>query len=109
MRIGIDLGGTKIEAIAIAADGRELLRRRIDAPRGDYDRTLAAIAGIVDDVERETGERGTVGVGMPALDRAHLLRPRGDPDREGEARGFERRAARRGCGKRAVEIVYKRY
>jgi fructokinase len=65
MRIGIDLGGTKIEAIAIAADGRELLRRRIDAPRGDYDRTLAAIARLVDDVERETGERGTVGVGMP--------------------------------------------
>ena len=65
MRIGIDLGGTKIEAIAIAADGRELLRRRIDAPRGDYDRTLAAVADLVDDVERETGERGTVGVGMP--------------------------------------------
>ena len=65
MRIGIDLGGTKIEAIAIDADGGELLRRRIDAPRGDYDRTLAAIAGLVDDVERETGERGTVGVGMP--------------------------------------------
>ena len=65
MRIGIDLGGTKIEAIAIAADGRELLRRRIDAPRGDYDRTLAAIARLVDDVERETGERGTLGVGMP--------------------------------------------
>ena len=65
MRIGIDLGGTKIEAIAIAADGGELLRRRVAAPRGDYDRTLAAIAGLVDDVERETGERGTVGVGMP--------------------------------------------
>ena len=65
MRIGIDLGGTKIEAIAIAAGGRELLRRRIDAPRGDYDRTLAAVADLVADMERETGERGTVGVGMP--------------------------------------------
>src|SRR3989442_1075411 len=45
MRIGIDLGGTKIEGIAIADDGAERLRQRIPAPRGDYSRTLAAIAG----------------------------------------------------------------
>lgn len=65
MRIGIDLGGTKIEGLAMADDGRELLRRRIVAPRGDYDRTLAAIADLVTDIERQAGGRGTVGVGMP--------------------------------------------
>jgi fructokinase len=67
MRIGIDLGGTKIEAIAIADDGRELLRRRTATPRGDYDRTLASIAALVGDIESETGARGTVGVGIPGI------------------------------------------
>jgi fructokinase len=65
MRIGIDLGGTKIEGIAIADDGRELMRRRIAAPRGDYARTLAALLGLVHEIERDCGARGTVGVGIP--------------------------------------------
>ncbi len=65
MRIGIDLGGTKIEGIAIAENGRETLRRRIAAPRGDYANTLAALTGLVHDIERELGVRGTVGVGIP--------------------------------------------
>src|SRR5216110_3181028 len=65
MRIGIDLGGTKIEGIAIDAGGRERLRRRIAAPRGDYQRTLDAVVGLVRDIEREVGERATVGVGIP--------------------------------------------
>ncbi len=65
MRIGIDLGGTKIEGIAVADDGRERLRRRIPAPRGDYAQTLEAVVGLVRDIEREIGERATVGVGMP--------------------------------------------
>ena len=65
MRIGVDLGGTKIEAIAIADDGRVAARRRVAAPRGDYERTLAAIASLVGDVERDAGARGTVGVGIP--------------------------------------------
>ena len=65
MRIGIDLGGTKIEGIAIDGDGRERLRRRIPAPRGDYAQTLAAIAGLVGAIDRDTGERGSVGVGIP--------------------------------------------
>jgi fructokinase len=65
MRIGIDLGGTKIEGIAIAGDGAERLRRRIAAPRGDYARTLAAVAGLVNDIEREIGVQGTVGVAIP--------------------------------------------
>ena len=65
MRIGIDLGGTKIEGIAIDGNGAERLRRRIPAPRGDYPRTLAAVAGLVQDIERELGAQGTVGVGIP--------------------------------------------
>ena len=46
MRIGVDLGGTKIEGIAIDGDGAERLRRRIAAPRGDYGKTLDALAPI---------------------------------------------------------------
>jgi fructokinase len=64
MRIGIDLGGTKIEAIAIADDGRELGRKRIATPR-DYAGTLAAIGGLVYALEAETGRHGRVGVGLP--------------------------------------------
>jgi fructokinase len=64
MRIGIDLGGTKIEGIALGGDGAELFRRRVDTPH-DYHATLDALAGLVADVERETGEVGTVGVGIP--------------------------------------------
>ena len=65
MRIGIDLGGTKIEAIAIADDGSERFRRRIAAPRGDYANTLAALTGLVHGIEQELGVGGTVGVGIP--------------------------------------------
>jgi fructokinase len=65
MRIGIDLGGTKIEGIAIADDGAERLRRRVATPRGDYASTLAAVAGIVHEIERELATHGTVGVGIP--------------------------------------------
>jgi fructokinase len=65
MRIGIDLGGTKIEGIAIADDGGERLRKRIATPRDDYAKTLAALAGLVHDIEQELGVQGTVGVGIP--------------------------------------------
>lgn len=64
MRIGIDLGGTKIEALALADDGLEIIRRRIPTPR-DYEGTLAALADLVAEVERAAGERGTVGLGIP--------------------------------------------
>jgi predicted NBD/HSP70 family sugar kinase len=59
-RIGIDLGGTKIEALALDPTGNETFRKRIPAPRGDYAATLAAIATLV----REAGD-GTVGIGIP--------------------------------------------
>jgi fructokinase len=65
MRIGIDLGGTKIEGIAIADDGTERLRRRIASPRDDYSQTLDAVAGLVRELERDAGVRGRVGVGIP--------------------------------------------
>ena len=65
MRIGVDLGGTKIEAIALDPLGACVARRRIPAPRDDYDATLAAIAGLVADIESETGRRGSVGIGTP--------------------------------------------
>jgi len=64
MRIGIDLGGTKIEGLALGADGAERARRRVATPR-DYAGTVDAIADVVAAIERDTGERGTVGVGMP--------------------------------------------
>lgn len=64
MRIGIDLGGSKIEAIAID-DASELLRRRVPAPRGDYAATVTAVRDLVAAVEHELGATGTIGVGMP--------------------------------------------
>ena len=65
VRIGVDLGGTKIEAIALAPSGDTLLRRRAPAPRDDYDATLQAIVDLVLAVEREVGSRATVGLGTP--------------------------------------------
>jgi len=65
MRIGIDLGGTKIEGIAIADTGVVLMRERIPAPRGDYAATLAAVTGLVFEIERSIGGRGSVGIGIP--------------------------------------------
>src|SRR4051812_34426546 len=65
MRIGVDFGGTKIEAIAIDGDGVERCRRRIDTPRDDYDASVRAVADLVAAVEAEIGARGTVGVGIP--------------------------------------------
>jgi len=65
MRIGVDLGGTKIEGIALDDDGRVLARRRVPTPRESYDGTLNAIANVVSALETEAGTRGSVGVGMP--------------------------------------------
>jgi fructokinase len=65
MRIGIDLGGTKIEALAIDKEGRELARHRVDTPREDYEATIAAMVDLVWQLEKETGEMGTVGAGIP--------------------------------------------
>ena len=63
-RVGVDLGGTKIEAAVLGADGRELVRQRVPTPRG-YDESIAAIVALVEDVERTVGGEGTVGIGIP--------------------------------------------
>jgi fructokinase len=65
--VGVDLGGTKIEALALAPDGREIARLRVPTPAGSYPDTLAAIAGLVAQLDREAGQRGTVGVGIPGI------------------------------------------
>jgi fructokinase len=65
MRIGIDLGGTKIEAIALDGSGAERARRRVPTPRDDYPATIEAMAALVEDVERELDATARVGVGMP--------------------------------------------
>ncbi len=64
-RIGIDLGGTKIEGVALGADGAVLAGRRLPSPTGSYAATLDAVVALVLDLEREIGRPATVGVGIP--------------------------------------------
>ena len=66
MRIGIDIGGTKIEAVALDGSGREVFRHRVATPRGSYDQTLEAVAALVDRAESVVGG-STVGIGMPGV------------------------------------------
>jgi fructokinase len=65
IRIGIDLGGTKIEVLAIDRDGKELARHRVATPRHDYEGSIKLMADLVTQLERETGRSGTVGVAIP--------------------------------------------
>lgn len=65
IRIGIDLGGTKIEALALDHAGNELGRHRVPTPRDDYKGTLQAMADLVFRLETETGRKATVGAGIP--------------------------------------------
>jgi fructokinase len=65
VRIGVDLGGTKIEAIALADDNSELARERVATPRNDYDDTVGWVRDLVTGSEERLGERGTVGMGIP--------------------------------------------
>jgi fructokinase len=64
MRLGIDLGGTKIEGIVLDA-GRQVARRRVPTPRDDYDATITAIASLVTQLEADAGAPGTIGIGIP--------------------------------------------
>ncbi|WP_297207250.1 fructokinase [uncultured Pluralibacter sp.] len=65
MRIGIDLGGTKTEVIALGDGGEQLYRHRLPTPRDDYSQTVETIARLVAMAEQETGATGTVGIGIP--------------------------------------------
>lgn len=68
LRLGIDLGGSKIEIIALATDGSELLRQRIATPHKNYRATLGAIVGLVEATENTLGERGSLGIGIPGAE-----------------------------------------
>jgi fructokinase len=65
LRIGVDLGGSKIEVIALDAAGRQVLRRRVATPRGDYNATITAITRMVTSAEAELGCQAKVGVCTP--------------------------------------------
>lgn len=65
LRFGIDLGGSKIELIALDAAGHEILRRRVPTPQNDYPATLAAVAALVHQAEVELGQSGSIGIGSP--------------------------------------------
>lgn len=65
MRIGIDLGGTKTEVIALSDQGEQLFRHRLPTPRQDYRQTIETIATLVAMAEQATGQQGTVGMGIP--------------------------------------------
>ncbi|MBT4888974.1 MAG: ROK family protein [Rhodospirillales bacterium] len=67
MRIGIDLGGTKIEGIALDSDGRELARIRKATPKNEYNNTLETISEIVKALESKTAQHGSVGLGIPGM------------------------------------------
>lgn len=71
MRIGVDLGGSKIEIIVLGEGGEVLLRERVATPQGDYAATLAAVAGLVAAAERKVGAGDTatsVGIGIPGAE-----------------------------------------
>ena len=98
MRIGVDLGGTKIEAVALDHSGRELFRHRIGTPRGSYDRTVEAIRELIAQAERAAGMTGTVGIGIPGavspatglIKNANSTWLNGQPLREDLARALDR-------------------
>jgi fructokinase len=70
LRFGLDLGGSKIEIIALDPGGHALLRQRVATPQGDYPATLQAIAQLVTQAERELGRQGSVGLGIPGAESA---------------------------------------
>ena len=71
IRIGVDLGGAKIEAIALDAKGETLARRRVATPAHDYQAIVKSIAALVGDIESDIGRRGAVGVGAPGAISTH--------------------------------------
>ena len=68
IHLGIDLGGTKIEIVALDDHRAELFRRRVSTPYGNYQATLAALVNLINDAERQIGQRGTIGIGIPGAE-----------------------------------------
>ena len=64
-RIGVDLGGTKIELLALEGSGKEIFRKRVPTPQGDYDAIVHSVVSLVLDTEKDLKTEATVGVGMP--------------------------------------------
>ena len=64
LRLGVDLGGTKIEIAVLESDGREMLRRRAPTPRAGYDAALEEFSGLILEAERAAGAPCSVGIGM---------------------------------------------
>jgi len=64
-RIGIDLGGTKIELLALEDSGREIFRKRIPTPQGDYVATVRVVVSLVEHAEKEVKSKASIGIGMP--------------------------------------------
>ena len=67
MRLGIDIGGTKIEAAALDADGAIRLRRRVPTPAGDYPGIIATVTVLITDIEAELGPAESIGIGIPGM------------------------------------------
>jgi fructokinase len=67
IRIGIDLGGTKIEALALDEAGRQLCRRRVPTPQGSYEAIVAAVVGSIESLEAAVGQTGSIGIGIPGI------------------------------------------
>lgn len=65
LRIGIDLGGSKIEVLALDQEGEELFRKRVATPKGDYPATLKAITDLVEVTEHKLKQKCTVGICTP--------------------------------------------
>lgn len=65
VRIGIDLGGTKIEIVALGDNNQELIRERVPTPKDDYEAIIRTIADLVRTVEARVGQKGTIGIGTP--------------------------------------------
>lgn len=65
MRIGVDWGGTKIEAIALGHDSQTLFRKRIATPVDNYDGCVKSVCGLITAIEEKIGSRGSVGLGIP--------------------------------------------
>jgi fructokinase len=70
-RIGIDLGGTKIEGAAIDVSGSVRVRRRVATPVQDYRATIEAIIALIEDIEQEISETASVGIGIPGAVSLH--------------------------------------
>jgi fructokinase len=67
IRIGIDLGGTKIEGLALDLEGKELCRRRVATPRGSYTEIVDAVVELIRLLEEACGERASIGLGIPGI------------------------------------------